>query len=410
MRRPKSPYSIHLRPTKKKNRWVYYAQFRNKDGGYTSAVSTGCTRRDDAVRWCEKTLAEGADQRENVTLAQYAKGFWKSDAAFATDRAAHGRAVSNGYLDISESFTRNHLLPTWGEWKLGDITAGKLDAWIVELHRQRDLAPATINKLIQALRIILERAVVDGWMAENPADHVRPVRAPHTQRTVLTAQEALRLLAGPEPWAGYRHYAINVLAATTGIRMGEVRALLVENVKADHIEIRHSWEQGYGPRPPKADSIRDIPISAKVFEILSRVASETEPTILFFYGRNGKDIPMSKNAIEENLSRALSNIGISREEQRERFLGFHAWRHFLNSVMRSNGVPDAKTRRITGHRTEAMTSRYTDWKAVDISGVVAIQTHLLVLLCHKLTFRAVHGIILPWAEKVPPAHRASMTM
>jgi hypothetical protein len=64
--------------------------------------------------------------------------------------------------------------------------------------------------------------------------------------------------------------------------MGEIRALLVENVKCDHIEIRRSWEQGYGPRPPKADSMRGIPISAKVFEILSRVITETEPTALFF--------------------------------------------------------------------------------------------------------------------------------
>jgi len=73
MRRPRSPYSIHPRPTRKKNRWVYYAQFRGEDGGYTSAVSTGCTRRDDAVRWCEKQLAERADQREKVTLAQYVR-------------------------------------------------------------------------------------------------------------------------------------------------------------------------------------------------------------------------------------------------------------------------------------------------------------------------------------------------
>jgi hypothetical protein len=159
MRRPKSPYPIHPRPKTKKNRWIYYAQFRDEDGGYTSAVSTGCTRRDDAVRWCEKKLAEFAEQCGNVTLAQYAKGFWKADAAFATDGAAHGRAVSNGYLDISERFTRNHLLPAWGEWKLGNITAGKLDAWVLQLHRQKELAPATINTS-------LSRPCASSWSAQ----------------------------------------------------------------------------------------------------------------------------------------------------------------------------------------------------------------------------------------------------
>ena len=141
-----------------KDRWIYYAQFRDED----TAVSTGCTRGDDAVRWCEKKLVELTEQYENLTLAEYAKGFCNPDAAFATNRAAHGRALSNGYLDISESFTRNHLLPVWGGWELRDMNAGKLDAWIVELHRRKELAPTTINRLIQALRAILSARL---WMA-----------------------------------------------------------------------------------------------------------------------------------------------------------------------------------------------------------------------------------------------------
>ena len=163
-------------------------------------------------------LQRRKEQRENITFARYAEGFWKKDAPFATDRAAHGRTVSNGYLDIAEGYTRNHLLPA--------------------------------------------------------------------------------------------HYAINVLAATTGIRMGEVRALLVENVKPDHVEIRRSWEQGYGPRPPKADSVRDVPISPKVSAILAKVIEETQPTGLMFYGRGDMDTPMSKGVIEKHLRLALCTIGI----------------------------------------------------------------------------------------------------
>ncbi len=68
----------------------------------------------------------------------------------------------------------------------------------------------------------------------------------------------------------------------------------------------------------------------------------------------------------------------SGEVSRERGITFHAWRHFLNSLMRSNGVSDAKTRRVTGHRTAAMTEWYTSWAAVDISEVVTIQEGLLI--------------------------------
>ena len=377
MERPKRPYSLHTRPCLKKNRLIYYAQFRDEAGVYSTAVSTGCTRHDDAVRWCDHELRRRRDQRENITLAKYAAGFWRLEAQFAADRAAHGRTVSNGYLDIAEGYTRNHLLPAWGGERLCDLTPKRLDAWIVELHRKGELAPATINKLLQTLRTILERAVLDGFLAENPADDVRPIRATRPERSVLTPEEAARLLAGPEPWGGFRHYAINVLAATTGMRLGEIRALLVENVKSDHVEIRRSWEQGYGPRPPKADSMRDVPISPKVASILSQVIEDTQPESLLFCGRGNKDTPMSKSVIEHHLTRALELSGIPLAEQRDRNITFHGWRHFLNTLMRSSGVADVKTRRITGHRTESMTSWYTDWKAVDVSEVVDIQTALL---------------------------------
>jgi integrase len=90
-------------------------------------------------------------------------------------------------VDIADGYTGNHLLPIWGGHRLCDLRARTLDAWIVDLHRDGKLAPATINKLLQTLRTILDQAV---------------------------------------------------LAATTGMRMGEVRALLLENVQTDQVEIR----------------------------------------------------------------------------------------------------------------------------------------------------------------------------
>jgi hypothetical protein len=186
MERPKRPYSIHSRPTKKKNRRIYYAVFRNETGAYGTAMSTGSTRRDDAVRWCEARLKEVRDRSEKVTLAEYAEGFWRTDAPFAQDRAAHGRAVSNGYLDISEGYARKHLLPKWGSRQLRELTTKAIDDWVVELHRRAELAPATINKILQCLRTIFDRAVIEGFIAENPAAPVRPVRAVRPERKVLT--------------------------------------------------------------------------------------------------------------------------------------------------------------------------------------------------------------------------------
>jgi len=92
MERRIQPYTIHKRPTVHRNRSIYYAQFRDPETGHRqSAVSTGCTRRDDAVRWCKRYLASARDQVENITFAAYATGFWEPDATYAPHLRLAGR-------------------------------------------------------------------------------------------------------------------------------------------------------------------------------------------------------------------------------------------------------------------------------------------------------------------------------
>jgi hypothetical protein len=122
MERRKRLYSIHQRPAAK-HRHIYYVKFRDESGAYRTAVSSGCSRRDDTVRWARSRIAQEQDRRENITLAEYAHGFWKPEAVFAADRAAHGRALSRTCLDIAEGYTRNHLLPVWGGKRLCDLNA-----------------------------------------------------------------------------------------------------------------------------------------------------------------------------------------------------------------------------------------------------------------------------------------------
>jgi integrase len=86
---------------------------------------------------------------------------------------------------------------------------------------------------------------------------------------------------------------------------------------------------------------------------------------------------MSKSVIEKHLASALALIGIPVVEQRLRRLSFHSWRHFLNTMLRSCGVPDAKVREITGHRSEQMSKWYAHLRTGDFGEVVELQTMLL---------------------------------
>jgi integrase len=58
-----------------------------------------------------------------------------------------------------------------------------------------------------------------------------------------------------------------------------------------------------------------------------------------------------------------------------RGLGFHAWRHWYNSMLRGQ-VPDHALRALTGHRSEAMTDHYTEITAEQRSAVAALANQL----------------------------------
>lgn len=126
-----------------KGKPVYYCRFRNTDGDLLPWRSTRETSKTCAEIWALSRLCEARVQRENITLAAFVDDFWKADNAFAETRADHVFSLSLGYLDIAEGYTRNHLIPVWGSWRLRDMTPGKIDAWIVRLHREKQLAPDT---------------------------------------------------------------------------------------------------------------------------------------------------------------------------------------------------------------------------------------------------------------------------
>jgi integrase len=79
---------------------------------------------------------------------------------------------------------------------------------------------------------------------------------------------------------------------------------------------------------------------------------------------------MTKEEIHEHRQKLIREII-------ERRIGFHSWRHKLNTILRAAGVPDAKIRFLTGHRTSEMTDWYTQFIETDMEDVTKAQVRLL---------------------------------
>src|SRR5258706_550182 len=137
--------------------------------------------------------------------------------------------------------------------------AGKSPVWYVK-YRQSD---GTIGSAILTGKSDKDGA--NDWAIEHLSDDTaKKTRKPRVQtpkvRGILTPDE-LRLLFGPgafeKAWnRDPKHYALNILAASTGLRLGECQALQIQYLHPEYIEVRHSWNDTHGLSAPKSGTTR----------------------------------------------------------------------------------------------------------------------------------------------------------
>jgi integrase len=193
-------------------------------------------------------------------------------------------------------------------------------------------------------------------------------------RGILTPEEAREVLMKPGLWNNPTAFLANLLAACTGMRAGEIQALRAMDFTETSIIVEHSWVERYQKlKCTKTGIVREIPIHPMLRGVLLSGKLPTD----FIFTMEGRDRPIYRSCLLDNLRRALERSGISRQEQKERNICFHSWRHYLNTRMRVAGIPDVVTRQVTGHTTEEMTERYTHISADDAIGVLALQSALM---------------------------------
>jgi integrase len=69
----------------------------------------------------------------------------------------------------------------------------------------------------------------------------------------------------------------------------------------------------------------------------------------------------------------LNAIGITYDQQKERNIVFHSWRHFYNSSLRG-AIQDEILRKVVGHSTEKMIDNYDHLTEANMKEVFAVMT------------------------------------
>lgn len=212
-------------------------------------------------------------------------------------------------------------------------------------------SPATVQRGIRALKVLLDYAVERSLIPSNPCDGLHFKKDRTKKRRAPTDEQYRALLEDTGGYNAKRNRAIVALFLTTGIRRNELL-----NLNWGDIDL--SGGTLY-IRAAKGHQSRDLPLGEETIQRLkellgSRVPDPDEPVFLSRLNKR-----MSKTALRSVTKRAAKRSGIDPKD----FCN-HSMRHgFINRVARKYGLELARI--MAGHQDITTTALYVhpaDWE------------------------------------------------
>jgi integrase len=305
-------------------------------------------------------------EQAEALLFDHQRAFGRGAGAAATDGAvtllAWGAAVlerraRQGYRAVSTERARwDRYVKTWPRARapLSDIARRDVKAWL----RTLTVGEATKRATLHLLRAVFREAVEDELLEANPCSEIR-VRAEGQTRdtsTHLTRPELDRFLLA----LGERHRTLVAIAAGTGIRQGEMRSLLLEDVHLDDGAPRFVIRFGAPGLSTKSGKIRTVPLVGLALTAARAWfggSPRRNPKRLAFPAPAGGVRPMGRMIARSAWKAALLRAGI------ERPVRWHDLRHTCATLLLQGSLTGRpwtlrEVQELLGHASMATTERY----------------------------------------------------
>ena len=163
-----------------------------------------------------------------------------------------------------EIYIKSWILPRWRSYRLADVKAVDVEAWLKILP----LARGTKAKIRNIMSALFAHAIRWEWTEKNPITSVRQSAKRSRTPDVLTPEEINALLSKlPEPLRTAAE-----LDAFTGLRRGELIGLQWQDVDFDKllIHVRRSVVMMVEGTPKTEASAKDVPLDSALAESLNR--------------------------------------------------------------------------------------------------------------------------------------------
>jgi integrase len=264
--------------------------------------------------------------------------------------ATHGTSLRPRTVTSYTRTLNRELLPRFGSMQIAAITRGHVKAFVSE-RAAGGAAANTVRNSIAPLRVILAQALDEELLRSNPAAGIRKTGRPAKRiDPPSTAVVAAVLEAARAPAR-----RVMILAATAGLRRGEIFALRWRDIDTEGRTIRiRETNHGAGLITPAktAAGERMVPMFGSVRQALLEQKAGTRFTQhedFVFPDKFGG--PESPNGwLKREFYPALSRAGVQG-------FRFHDLRHFAVSQLIAQGANVLELARVAGHADPSLTLR-----------------------------------------------------
>jgi integrase len=192
----------------------------------------------------------------SVTLREKAEALINGMKA-GTVRTRSGDVYKPSVIRSYESALKYHILDDLGAHRFDQVARRDVQD-LVDRMLADEFDASTIRNAIMPLRVMYRRALTRDEVTLNPTIGLELPAVRGRRERVASPSEAVALLAA----LPVSDRAVWATAFYAGLRLGELRALRVGNVR-DVIHVDASWDAIEGPVAPKsAAGVRHVPIPA----------------------------------------------------------------------------------------------------------------------------------------------------
>lgn len=246
--------------------------------------------------------------------------------------------------------------PEWENKEMRSFT--KSDVLNLLERVQNSPEPVSQKILLSMIKRVFQAAVEDRVLDINPASALK-VRHEKKIPLVLNSKEA-EILLSQAKLVGHRFYPIWVFALQTGMRSGEMYALLWSDVDFETglIKVTKQWTNKDGVTSTKTGESRVVPMSDELVVFLKELKLQGP-------AESDHVLPRLRewtNGMQADVLKEFCvGLGITPVK-------FHDLRATFITNLLAQGVPLVKVMAIVGHRKMATTDGYLRLAGVDIKG------------------------------------------